>query len=72
MQWDASENAFNRHLWVGKSYKDINVENEIDGPIFKFYSKELICMRKEMPIISRRKPSDAFEDSQGVTLLNAT
>lgn len=28
-------------LKVGKSYKDINVENEIDGPIFKFY-KELI------------------------------
>ena len=45
MQWDASENAgfSTGTLWLkaGKSYKDINVENEINGSIFKFY-KELI------------------------------
>ena len=45
MQWDASENAgFSTGtpwLKAGKSYKDINVENEINGSIFKFY-KELI------------------------------
>ena len=56
MQWDASENAgFSTGtpwLKAGKSYKDINVENEIDGPIFKFY-KELIRLRKEMPIIQK-------------------
>ena len=44
MQWDASENAgFSTGtpwLKAGKSYKDINVENEIDGPIFKFYGSE--------------------------------
>lgn len=41
MQWEASENAgFSTGtpwLKVGKSYKDINVENEIQGPIFTFY-----------------------------------
>ena len=56
MQWDASENAgFSTGtpwLKAGKSYKDINVENEIDGLIFKFY-KELIRLRKEMPIIQK-------------------
>ncbi len=67
MQWDASENAgFSTGtpwLKVGKSYKDINVENEIDGPIFKFY-KELIRLRKEMPIISEGSYQPALEDSQ--------
>ena len=69
MQWDASENAgFSTGtpwLKVGKSYKDINVENEIDGPIFKFY-KELIRLRKEIPIISEGSYQPAFEDSQQV------
>ena len=69
MQWDASENAgFSTGtpwLKVGKSYKDINVENEIDGPIFTFY-KELIRLRKEMPIISEGSYQPAFEDSQQV------
>ena len=69
MQWDASENAgFSTGtpwLKVGKSYKDINVENEIDGPIFKFY-KELIRLRKEMPIISEGSYQPALEDSQQV------
>ena len=69
MQWDASENAgFSTGtpwLKAGKSYKDINVENEIDGPIFKFY-KELIRLRKEMPIISEGSYQPALEDSQEV------
>ena len=55
MQWDASLNAgFSTGtpwLKVGKSYKDFNVEKEMDGPIFTFY-KELIRLRKEMRIIS--------------------
>ncbi len=67
MQWDASLNAgFSTGtpwLKVGKSYKDINVENEIDGPIFKFY-KELIRLRKEMPIISEGSYQPALEDSK--------
>ena len=69
MQWDASLNAgFSTGtpwLKVGKSYKDINVENEIDGPIFKFY-KELIRLRKEMPIISEGSYQPALEDSKQV------
>ena len=55
MQWDASGNAGftvgTPWLKAGKSYKDINVENEIQGPIFTFY-QDLIRLRKEMPIIS--------------------
>ena len=58
MQWDASENAgFSTGtpwLKAGKSYKDINVENEIDGPIFTFY-KELIRLRKEIADYFRRQ-----------------
>ena len=50
---------------VGKSYKDINVENEIQGPIFTFY-QDLIRLRKEMPIISEGSYKPAFEDSQQV------
>ena len=69
MQWDTSENAgFSTGtpwLKVGKSYKDINVENEIDGPIFTFY-KELIRLRKAMPIISEGSYQPAFEDSNQV------
>ncbi len=69
MQWDASENAgFSTGtpwLKVGKSYKDINVENEIQGPIFTFY-QDLIRLRKEMPIISEGSYKPAFEDSKQV------
>ena len=69
MQWDASDHAgFSTGtpwLKVGKSYKAINVEKEIDGPIFTFY-KELIRLRKEMPIISEGSYQPAFEDSQEV------
>ena len=69
MQWDASENAgFSTGtpwLKVGKSYKDINVENDIQGPIFTFY-QDLIRLRKEMPIISEGSYKPAFEDSQQV------
>ena len=69
MQWDASLNAgFSTGtpwLKVGKSYKDINVENEINGPIFKLY-KELIRLRKEMRIISEGSYLPALEDSQEV------
>ena len=50
---------------VGKSYKDINVEKEMDGPIFTFY-KELIRLRKEMPIISEGSYLPALEDSQEI------
>lgn len=69
MQWDASENAgFSTGTpWLksGKSYKDINVENEIQGPIFTFY-QDLIRLRKEMPIISEGSYKPAFEDSKQV------
>lgn len=69
MQWDASENAgFSTGtpwLKAGKSYKDINVENEIQGPIFTFY-QDLIRLRKEMPIISEGSYKPSFEDSKQV------
>lgn len=69
MQWDASENAgFSTGtpwLKAGKSYKDINVENEIQGPIFTFY-QDLIRLRKEMPIISEGSYKPAFEYSKQV------
>ena len=69
MQWDASENAgFSTGtpwLKAGKSYKDINVENDIQGPIFTFY-QNLIRLRKEMPIISEGSYKPAFEDSKQV------
>ncbi|HGR3506383.1 TPA: alpha,alpha-phosphotrehalase [Streptococcus pneumoniae] len=69
MQWDASENAgFSTGtpwLKAGKSYKYINVENEIHGPIFTFY-QDLIRLRKEMPIISEGSYKPAFEDSKQV------
>lgn len=69
MQWDTSENAgFTKGtpwLKVGKSYKDINVENEIQGPIFSFY-QNLIRLRKEKPIISEGSYKPALEDSQQV------
>ena len=69
MQWDASENAgFTRGtpwLKAGKSYPQINVENEIKGPIFAFY-QNLIRLRKEMPIISEGSYKPAFDDSKQV------
>ncbi len=69
MQWDASENAgfSKRTPWLkaGKSYPQINVENEIKGPIFAFY-QNLIRLRKEMPIISEGSYKPAFEDSKQV------
>ncbi|VND94307.1 alpha,alpha-phosphotrehalase [Streptococcus pneumoniae] len=69
MQWDASENAgFSTGtpwLKAGKSYKYINVENEIQGPIFTFY-QAFIRLRKEMPIISEGSYKPAFEDSKQV------
>ena len=69
MQWDASENAgFTKGtpwLKAGKSYPQINVENEIQGPIFTFY-QNLIRLRKEMPIISEGSYKPAFEDSKQV------
>ncbi|CMX51533.1 alpha,alpha-phosphotrehalase [Streptococcus pneumoniae] len=69
MQWDTSENAgFSTGtpwLKVGKSYKDINVENEIKGLIFTFY-QDLIRLRKEMPIISEGNYKPALEDSKQV------
>ncbi|WP_415745241.1 alpha,alpha-phosphotrehalase [Streptococcus pseudopneumoniae] len=69
MQWDTSENAgFSTGtpwLKAGKSYKYINVENEIQGPIFTFY-QDLIRLRKEMPIISEGNYKPAFEDSKQV------
>lgn len=69
MQWDASENAgFSTGtpwLKAGKSYKYINAENEIQGPIFTFY-QDLIRLRKEMPIISEGSYKPAFEDSKQV------
>ena len=69
MQWDVSENAgFTRGtpwLKAGKSYPQINVENEIKGPIFAFY-QNLIRLRKEMPIISEGSYKPAFQDSKQV------
>ncbi|WP_247952284.1 alpha,alpha-phosphotrehalase [Streptococcus oralis] len=69
MQWDASENAgFSTGtpwLKVGKFYPYINVENDIQGPIFAFY-QNLIRLRKEMPLISEGSYKPAFEDSQQV------
>ena len=69
MQWDASENAGftagTPWLKAGKSYPHINVENEIQVPIFTFY-QDLIRLRKEMPIISEGSYKPAFEDSKQV------
>ncbi len=69
MQWDSSENAgFTVDilcLKAGKSYAHINVENEIQGPIFTFY-QDLIRLRKEVPIISEGSYKPAFEDSNQV------
>ena len=69
MQWDDSANAgFTTGIpWLkaGKSYPEINVENEIQGPIFTFYQK-LIALRKELPIIAEGSYRPVYEDSQQV------
>ena len=69
MQWDASKNAGFTvgapWLKAGKSNPHINVENEIQGPIFAFY-QDLVRLRKEMPIISEGSYKPAIEDSKQV------
>lgn len=69
MQWGDSANAGfttgSPWLKAGKSYPEINVENEIQGPIFTFYQK-LIALRKELPIIAEGSYRPVYEDSQQV------
>ena len=69
MQWDDSANAGfttgTPWLKAGKSYPEINVENEIQGPIFTFYQK-LIALRKELPIIAEGSYQPAYEDSSQI------
>lgn len=69
MQWDNSANAGfttgTPWLKAGKSYPEINVENEMQGPIFTFYQK-LIALRKELPIIAEGSYRPVYEDSQQV------
>ena len=69
MQWDSSENAGftvgTPWLKEGESYPHINVETEIQSPIFTFY-QDLIRLRKEMPIILEGSYKPAFEDSKQV------
>ncbi|MDU3554644.1 MAG: alpha,alpha-phosphotrehalase [Streptococcus anginosus] len=69
MQWDDSANAGfttgTPWLKAGKSYPEINVENEMQGPIFTFYQK-LIALRKELPIIAEGSYRPVYEDSQQV------
>ena len=69
MQWGDSANAGfttgSPWLKAGKSYPEINVENEMQGPIFTFYQK-LIALRKELPIIAEGSYRPVYEDSQQV------
>ena len=69
MQWDDSANAGfttgTPWLKAGKSYPEINVENEMQDPIFTFYQK-LIALRKELPIIAEGSYRPVYEDSQQV------
>ena len=69
MQWDDSANAGfttgTPWLKAGKSYPEINVENEMQGPIFTFYQK-LIALRKGLPIIAEGSYRPVYEDSQQV------
>ena len=69
MQWGDSANAGfttgTPWLKAGKSYPEINVENEMQGPIFTFYQK-LIALRKELPIIAEGSYRPVHEDSQQV------
>lgn len=69
MQWDSSENAgFSTGtpwLKAGKSYPEINVETEKNGPIFRFY-QDLIALRKREAIIAEGSYQPALEDSSQV------
>lgn len=69
MQWDSSANAGftsgTPWLKVGKFYPEINVEKEIQGPIFTFYQK-LIALRKKLPLIAEGSYKPAYEDSQQI------
>jgi len=69
MQWDASPNAgFSTGtpwLKAGRSYPEINVENEKSGQIFTFY-QTLIKFRKEMPLISEGDYKAAYQDSKKI------
>ncbi|WP_049481760.1 alpha,alpha-phosphotrehalase [Streptococcus constellatus] len=69
MQWDDSANAGftsgTPWLKAAKSYSEINVNNEIQGPIFTFYQK-LIALRKKLPLIAEGSYKPAYEDSQQV------
>ena len=69
MQWDDSANAGfttgTSWLKAGKSYLEINVENEMQGPIFTFYQK-LIALRKELPIIAEGSYPPVYEDSSQI------
>ena len=69
MQWDDSENAGftsgTPWLKAARSYSEINVNNEIQGPIFTFYQK-LIALRKKLPLIAEGSYKPAYEDSQQV------
>lgn len=69
MQWDASENAGfttgTPWLKAGKSYPQINVEDEKNGRIFPFYQR-LIQLRKELPIIAEGDYKAIYKDHQQV------
>lgn len=69
MQWDDSANAGftsgTPWLKAAKSYSEINVNNEIQGPIFTFYQK-LIALRKKLSLIAEGSYKPAYEDSQQV------
>ena len=69
MQWDASENAGfttgTPWLKAGKTYKDINVETEKTGKIFRFY-QDLIQLRKALPLIAEGDYKAAYRDSDKV------
>lgn len=69
MQWDDSANAGfttgTSWLKVSKSYPDINVKKEKTGKIYPFY-KELIRLRKTMPLIAEGSYKAAYKDSQQV------
>ena len=69
IQWGDSANAGfttgTPWLKAGKSYPEINVENEMQGPIFTFYQK-LIALRKELPIIAEGSYQPAYEDSSQI------
>ncbi|MGZ7234506.1 alpha-amylase family glycosyl hydrolase, partial [Streptococcus pyogenes] len=52
-------------LKAGRSYPEINVENEKSGQIFTFY-QTLIKFRKEMPLISEGDYKAAYQDSKKI------